>query len=134
MLSKQVSRTIFWIFAMNRPGNEPRVSGPLANTLLPLRVTLDYGRQLYLYIYIYIYIWGTLNKFLDFFRMALLLIVHTWNSSSFRSNLLRLQCACCTVPTTSGRPHGRPLLWACQWPFSQPLSYRQLPHKDSFWA
>ena len=29
------------------------------------------------------------------------MIVHTWN---LRSNLLRLQCSCCTVPTTSGRP------------------------------
>ena len=34
-----------------------------------LRVTLDYGCQLYLliYIYIYIYICGAFNKFLDFF-------------------------------------------------------------------
>ena len=46
---------------------------------------------------------------------ALLLIVHTWNSSPLRSNLLRLQCTC-TVPTTSGRPHGSPLVWVCQWP------------------
>ena len=27
------------------------------------------------------YIWGSLNKFPDFFRLARLLIVHTWNSS-----------------------------------------------------
>ena len=49
---------------------------------------------------------GSLNKFPDFFKWTLLLIVHTWNSSPLRSNLLRLQCTCCTVPTTSGRPHG----------------------------
>ena len=61
-------------------------------------------------------------SFQTFFIWALLLIVHTWNSSTLQSNLLRLQCTCCTVPTTSGRPHGSPLLWACQWPSSQPLS------------
>ena len=52
-----------------------------------------------------------------FFMWALLLIVHTWNSSPLQSNLLWLQCTYCTVPTTSGRPHGSPLVWACQWPF-----------------
>ena len=69
-----------------------------------------------------------------FFVWALLLIVHTWNSSPLRSNLLHLQCTCCTVPTTSGRPHGSPLVWACQWPSSQPLSSPQLIHNDSLWA
>ena len=77
---------------------------------------------------------GAYDKFPDFFVWALLLIVHTWNSSSLRSSLLRLQCTCCTVPTTSGRPHGSPLVWACQWPSSQPLSSPQLSHNDSFWA
>ena len=78
---------------------------------------------------------GSLNKFPDFFFVwALLLIVHTWNSSPLRSNLLRLQCTCCTVPTTSAKPHGRPLVWACQWPSSQPLSSIQLSHNDSLWA
>ena len=43
-------------------------------------------------------------SFQTFFVWALLLIVHTWNSSPLWSNILRLQCACCTVPTTSGRP------------------------------
>ena len=32
-----------------------------------------------------------------FFVLALLLIVYTWNSSPLRSNLLRLQCTCCTI-------------------------------------
>ena len=43
-------------------------------------------------------------SFQTFFVSALLLIVHTWNSSPLRSNLLRLQCTCCTVPTTSEGP------------------------------
>ena len=50
-----------------------------------------------------IYVRGSLNKFPDFFVWALLLIVHTWNSSHLRSNRLRLQSTCCTVPKTSGR-------------------------------
>ena len=82
----------------------------------------------------YILVRGSLNKFPDFFVWALLLIVHTWNSSPLRSNLLRLKCTCCTVPTTSGRPHGSPLVWACQWPSSQLLSSPQMSHKDSLWA
>ena len=82
------------------------------------------------YICIYIYIRGSLNEFQTFFVWALLLIVHTWNSSPLPSNLLQLQCTCCTVPTTSGRPHGSPLVGVCQWPSSQPLSSPQLSHKD----
>ena len=61
------------------------------------------------------------------------MIVHTWNSSSLRSNLLRLQCTC-TVSTTFERPHGSPLVWACQWPLSQPLSSPKLSHIISLWA
>ena len=73
-------------------------------------------------------------SFQTFFVWTLLLIVHTWNSSPLRSNLLRLQCTC-TVPTTSARPHGNPLVWACQWPSSQPLLSPQLSHNyDSLWA
>ena len=72
-------------------------------------------------------------SFLTFFAWALLLIVHTWNSSPLQSNLLRLQCTG-TVPTNSQRPHGSPLVWACQWPSSQPLSSSQLSHNDSLWA
>ena len=77
---------------------------------------------------------GHTISFQTFFVWTLLLIVHTWNSSLFRSNLLRLQCTCCTVPTTSRRPHGSPLMWACQWPSSQSLSSPQLSHNDSLWA
>ena len=62
------------------------------------------------------------------------MIVHAWNPSPFRSNLLQLQCTCCTVPTISARPHGIPLVWACQWPSSQPLSSPQLFHNESLWA
>ena len=76
----------------------------------------------------------SLNKFPDFFVWALLLIVHTWNSSPLPRNLLRLKFTCCTVPTTSGTPYGSPLVWACQWPSSQPLSSPQLSHNDSLWA
>ena len=74
---------------------------------------------------------GAFNKFPDFFFVwALLLIEHTWNSSPLPNNLLQLQCTC-TVPTTSGRPHGSPLVWACHWPLSQPLSSPQLSHNNS---
>ena len=69
-----------------------------------------------------------------FFVWALLLIVHTWNYSPLRSNILRLQCTCCTVPTTSERPHESPHVWACLWPGSQPLSSPLLSHNDSLWA
>ena len=78
---------------------------------------------------------GSLNKFPDFFREGTFMdSTHTWNSCPLRSNLLRLQCTCCTVPTTSGRPHGGPLMWARQWPSSQPLSSSQLLHNDSLWV
>ena len=77
---------------------------------------------------------GSLNKFPDFFCMGTFIdSTHIWNSSPLTSNLLQLQCTC-TVPTTSARPHGSPLVWACQWPFSQPLSSPQLSHNDSLWA
>ena len=62
------------------------------------------------------------------------MIAHAWNSSPLRSNLLRLHCTYCTVPTTSGRAHESPLVWACQWPSSQLLSCPQLSHNDSLWA
>ena len=62
------------------------------------------------------------------------MIVHTKNSSPLQSNLFPLKCTCFTVPKTSGRPHGSPLVWECQWPSSQPLSSPQLSHNDSLWA
>ena len=73
-------------------------------------------------------------SFQTFFVWALSLILHTWNSSPLRSNLLRLQCTWCTVPITSETPHGSLLVWACQWPSSQPRSSPQLSHNDSLWA
>ena len=75
----------------------------------------------------------TTISFKLFFVWALLLIVHTWNSRPPRSNRPRLQCTC-TVLTISGRPHESPLVWACQWPSSQPHSSPQLSHNDSLWA
>ena len=103
----------------------------------------------YIYIYIYIYICNApleLNltliilyelhtiSFQNFFVWALLLIVHTWNSCPLRSNLHQLQCTSCIVPTTSGRPHRNPLVWACQWPSSQSILSPHLSHNDSLWA
>ena len=85
--------------------------------------------SIYIYIYIYIYE-GPSRSFQSFFVWALLLIVHTWNFSPLRSNPFWIQCTCCTVPITSGRPHGSPLVWVCQWPSSQPLSFPQLSHND----
>ena len=87
--------------------------------------------SVYIHTYICINVWGAYDKFPDFFVWALLLIVHTW---PLRSNLLLLQCTCCTISTTSRRSHGSPLLWVCQWPSSQPLSTPQLSHNDSLWA
>ena len=87
----------------------------------------------YIYIYIYIYEVHTIS-FQTFFVWALLLVVHSWNSSPFQSNLLRMQCACCTVSTISGRSHGSPLVFKCQWPSLQPLLSPQLSHNDTLWA
>ena len=84
------------------------------------------GSHTHTHTHIYIYIRGSINNFPDIFIWALLLILHTWNSSPLRSNLFRLQCTYCTVPATSGRPHGGPLVWVCQCPSSQPLSSPQL--------
>ena len=53
---------------------------------------------------------GCSKIFQTFFVWALSLIVHTWNYSHLRNNLLRLQCPCCTVPITSGRLHRSPLV------------------------
>ena len=72
--------------------------------------------------------------FQTFFVWVLLLIVHTWNRSPLGSNLLRQQCTCYTVQTTSERPHQSPLVRASKWPSSQPLSSTQFSHNDSFWA
>ena len=47
-------------------------------------------------IYTHIYEVNTI-RFQTFFVWALLLIVHTWNTSPLRRSLLRLQCTCCTV-------------------------------------
>ena len=85
---------------------------------------------IYIYIYIYIHEVHTI-RFQTFFVWALLLIIHSWNSSPLPCNLLLLQCTCCSVLTISGRPHRSPIVWACQWPSSQLLSSPQLSHNDS---
>ena len=83
----------------------------------------------------YIYVRGSSNQFPDFFRMRTFIDrKHLKLSSPLRSNLLRVQCTSCTVSTTSGKPQGSSLVWACQWPWSQPLSSHQLSHNDSLWA
>ena len=110
-----------------------RLSRGLFNLSISILSSLSLSLSLSIYIYIYIYEVHTII-FQTFFVWRLLLIVHTWNFSPLRSNLHRLQCTSCTVPTTSGRPHGSPLVWACQWPSSQPLSSPQLSHNDSLWA
>ena len=56
---------------------------------------------------------------------------HAWNSSPLRRDLVRLQCTVFTVPITSGRAHGSPLVWTCEWPLSQPLSAPLLSHNDN---
>ena len=68
----------------------------------------------------------------DFFRMGT--FIDSTHMKLLWSNLLQLQCTCCNVPTTSGRPHGSPFVWECQWPSSQPLSSTQLSHNNSLWA
>ena len=104
----------------------------LGGIILPLYTLPHLHRMEYMQFLIMLYEDHYIN-FQTFFVWGLLLIIHTWNSSPHRSNLLRVQCTCCTVPTTSRRPHGSPLVWACQWPSSQPLSSPQLSHNDSLW-
>ena len=107
----------------------------LGDLFISQNLRTDPGLCVKIYIYIYIYIYENHEiSFQTFFVWGLLLIVHTWNSSPFRSNLLRLQCICGTVLTTSRRLHGSPLVWACQLPSSQPLLSPQLSPNDSLWA
>ena len=92
-----------------------------------LSINYLFRNNIYIYIYIYIYLYEVHTiGFQALFVCALLLIVHIWNSSPLPSYLLRMQCTYCTVPTTSRRPYGSPLVWACQWPSLQPLSSPQL--------
>ena len=121
-LSKGVSSTILKVFSMTRPGIEPRSPGSLANPLPTWANVLPSDTNNLRKVNTR----RAFNKFPDFFVWALLLIVHTWQSSPLRSNLLRLQYTCCTVPTTSGRPHRSPLVKACQWPSSQSLSFSSI--------
>ena len=126
----KLSGRLAFIILVCQPVNEKKTTWKIDLVSDPACVE-ELDIYIYIYICIHIYIKGSLNKFSDFFVWALLFIVHTWNSSPLRSNLLQPQCTCCTVPTTSGRPHGSPLVWACQWLSSQLLSYPQLSHNDS---
>ena len=115
-------------------------TGPVCACMLCVHIWIYmYSISLYIYIWMYmslcVHIWVYIYEdhwitFQTFFVWALLLIVHTWNSSHLRSNLLRLQCTFCTVPITCGRPHGSLLVWVGQWPSSQPLSSSQLSHNE----
>ena len=80
--------------------------------------------------YIFRHIRGSLSKLPDFFRTDTFIDSTHMKLLTLRSNLLQLQCTCCIVPTTSGTPHGGPLVWACPCPRSSP----QLSHNDSLWA
>ena len=51
---------------------------------------------------------GTYDKFPDFFHMGTFIDSTHMKLYSPSKYLLRLQCTCCTIPTTSGRPHGSP--------------------------
>ena len=73
-------------------------------------------------------------SFQTFLVWTLLLTVHTKNSGPLQSILLRHQYTCCTVPTTSGKPPGSLLVWACIGPSSQPLSCPQLWNNDCLWG
>ena len=116
-------------------GKQDGTTIPFVQVQLQHRVnTLKCGGYFSFTLYIHSYIRGSLNKFPDIFRMGTFIDSTHMNSSPLQSNLLRLQCTCYTVQTTSGRPHGSPLVWACQWPLSQPLSSPQLSHNDSLWA
>ena len=84
---------------------------------------------IYIYIYLHIYIYTYIHMCIYIciytyevhtISFQIFLYEHfywqyTWNSSPLRNNVLRLQCTCCTIPRTSGRSHGSPLMWACQW-------------------
>ena len=99
-----------------------------------------HGSNIHIYTYIYIHEVHTIS-FQTFFVWTLLFIVHTWNSSPLRSNLLRLQCTSKNQPrlyfekstktvlqkinkdcTSKNQPglyfeksttSGSPLVWAC---------------------
>ena len=129
------SLLIFLISKISRKGRVLLYSSSYVNfiegsTLFSLSVMLCKSRSCS---FNYIYEVHSIS-FQTIFVWALLLIVHTWNSSPLRSNLFQLQCTCSTVPTTSRRPNGSPLVWECQWPSSEPLSSPQLSHNDSLWA
>ena len=68
---------------------------------------------IYIYIYIHIRLQGSLKKFPNFFRMSAFIDSTHMKLLSPSNHLPRLQCTCCAVPTTSGRPHESPLVWAC---------------------
>ena len=72
----------------------------------------------------------SLNKFPDFFRMGTYMIVHTWNSSALRSNPPPAAIHLLYHSNSFWKAHGSPLVWANQWPSSQPLSSPQFERSD----
>ena len=120
-LNSYSNSTLHLIFKLK---NQSSIDSPSPETITTM-----------LHAFIYKYIYTRIIKEVSrlFFVWALLLIVYSWKFSPFQSNFNRLQCTC-SVPTTSGRPHGSLHVWACQWPSSQPLSSPQLSHNHSLWA
>ena len=111
---------------MTRPGIESRSPRQLANTLLLRLMILDICN-------IFNDIRGAYDKFPDFFHMGTFIDSTHMKLVLFEvitpAAMHLLYCS-----TTSGRLHGSPLVWACQWPLSQPLSSPQLSHNNSLWA
>ena len=81
VFSKEISKTIFWIFGMTRPGIEPRSPRSLANTL-PTR-PMSWSN-----IYIYIYIIIILSAIPGPLALLLPIVHHLWQVFRATSRIL----------------------------------------------
>ena len=109
-----------------------KLRATMKTVVLFLHIFVQYNISLSLYIYIYIYIYEDHKiSFQTFSVWALLLIVKAWNSSPLRSNLLLLQCTCCTVPKTSGRLPSKSSCVSVSMTFVIASFISQLSHNDS---